>query len=67
MNHEYRKQGSLEDVFEWDIVNWSVALTFWNKHLQNSLVGARVLEIGARNGGLSLRLALNGADVIQFR
>lgn len=54
----------LEDIFEWDVVNWSVAIDFWKNHLHVPLNGAQVLEIGAHNGGLSLWLALQGANVI---
>lgn len=54
----------LEDVFEWDVINWSVAARFWERRLHGGLSGARALEIGARNGGLSLWLAWKGAHVI---
>ena len=54
----------LRDVFEWDVVNWSAALHFWQDHLQVELAGASALEIGAHDGGLSLWLAMKGANVI---
>jgi len=54
----------LEDVFEWDTTNWSTAARFWENHLNVRLAGASALEIGAHNGGLSLWLAMKGADVI---
>lgn len=54
----------LKDVISWDIKNWSVALTSWDKALSQLPVGAHALEIGAREGGLSLYLALKGCQVI---
>ena len=54
----------LRDVIEWDVVNWSTALLFWQDHLQVELAGASALEIGAHDGGLSLWLAMQGANVI---
>ncbi len=53
----------LDDVFEWDVVNWSRALRWWTPALQQ-LGGGRALEIGARRGGPSLWLALNGFEVV---
>lgn len=52
------------EVFEWDIVNWSVAANFWEKRLTRPLNEARVLEIGACDGGLSLWFALKGANCV---
>ena len=54
----------LQDVFEWDIVNWSTALQYWKDHLRVRLAGASALEIGAHDGGLSLWLAMQGANAI---
>lgn len=54
----------LRDVFAWDVINWSTALRFWQDHLQVELAGASALEIGAHDGGLSLWLAMQGANVI---
>lgn len=54
----------LKDVIEWDVKNWSKALTFWSDHVD---VKARVhtcLELGGRRGGLSLWLAVNTNIVI---
>lgn len=44
-------------IMEWDVVNWSRALPFWLKNTKLDLPNASCLEIGARNGGLSLWLA----------
>lgn len=67
----------VRDILEWDIETWSAALDFWESHVQICLQGAcraagdsgarylpRVLDIGARNGGLSLHWALKGFDVV---
>lgn len=53
----------LHDVIEWDVVNWSRALDFWrrNASLPPPL---SCLELGARRGGLSLWLALQGHNVV---
>ena len=48
---------------EWDTVNWSKLIDV----IESSgidLQGKKVLELGARNGGLSLYYALNGAEVL---
>lgn len=48
-----------KDVIEWDVVNWSRAVSFWPL---DELAGKslRVLELGARRGGLSLLFAQMG-------
>lgn len=55
---------SLLDFVEWDVRNWSVALDFWLAHSTQQLSGCAALEVGSRNGGLSLWMALQGANVI---
>ena len=50
------------DIVEWDVQNWSRAIDFWK--LPNDLRGKKVLDIGGRNGGLSLLFALMGANVV---
>jgi len=52
----------LRDIVEWDVPTWKRALSFWEQHASD-LTGTRVLEIGARNGGLSLYFALKGCRV----
>ena len=54
----------LEAIFEWDVAIWSRSLDLWERHLPAELDGSRALEIGARNGGLSLYLADKGATVV---
>lgn len=54
----------LNDVIEWDIVNWSSTIKFWENHSKPITEKSLVLEIGSRNGGLSLYAALKGAKVI---
>ncbi len=53
----------LKDVVEWDVENWSRALEFW-KERASLRVPSTCLEIGARRGGLSLWLALQGHNVV---
>lgn len=48
---------------EWDTRNWALAPRFWEDHTSVPLAGCRALELGSRNGGLSLWLARCGADV----
>ena len=54
----------LVDIFEWDVINWSRALASWEARIGTDLSGARALELGSRNGGLALWLALRGATVV---
>lgn len=54
----------LLDVFEWDIANWSRAALFWQSHSNQNPESGNALEIGARHGGLSLWLALQGMKVV---
>jgi len=51
-------------IIEWDVRNWSRAIPFWLSALPDSLEGKRALALGERNGGLSLMLALRGANVV---
>lgn len=55
---------SLADFVEWDAVNWSKALVFWNKHIDLNNKNYLCLELGGRRGGLSLWLAQKGNRVI---
>ena len=58
-----RKQ--LEEYLEWDIDTWKHALKYWDTVLESRpLQSARALELGARNGGLSLYLAHKGMSVV---
>lgn len=52
----------LDLYLEWDVVNWRRALAFLESDLQEGN-GRTALEIGGRNGGLSLLLAKYGWQV----
>lgn len=52
------------DIFGWDVRNWSRALALWDRVIAQSVRPELALEIGAREGGLSLYLALRGYSVI---
>lgn len=52
----------LSHVLEWDVATWCAALDLWKPYLAG-LEDRRVLDIGARNGGLSLFFALCGMQV----
>lgn len=54
----------LHDIIGWDIVNWSKALTYWEQHTELNKGQLTCLELGGREGGLSLWLALKGHKVI---
>jgi SAM-dependent methyltransferase len=58
------KSARIADFVEWDVRNWSGALDFWLAHTRQKLSNTLALELGSRNGGLSLWLALQGARVI---
>lgn len=50
------------DVVEWDTVNWSRAIDFWNVDGLLAAGASRVLDLGARGGGLSLLFAQRAAS-----
>ncbi len=52
-----------KSVVQWDIKNWSRAMSLWEKDLPDDLSGKKVLDIGGGGGGLSVFFALKGADV----
>jgi SAM-dependent methyltransferase len=54
----------LKDVIDWDIINWSRTIPFWEKNLDINGKNLSCLELGGRKGGLSLWLALKGNNVI---
>lgn len=54
----------ISEYIEWDVRNWSAALDFWSSESSQVLSHASALEIGSRNGGLSLWLASQGARVV---
>lgn len=52
------------EFIEWDVRNWSAALDFWSVHTSQKISECLALELGSRNGGLSLWMALQGARVL---
>jgi SAM-dependent methyltransferase len=52
------------EFIEWDVRNWSTALDFWRQHSRLEISKCSALELGSRNGGLSLWMALQGAQVV---
>ena len=52
-----------KDIIQWDINSWSKALAYWEKSIDWTTVN-NGLELGGRQGGLSLWLALKGKQVI---
>ena len=55
----------LDEIFEWDVDNWSKCLPYWEPWLTKlDRDTARILAVGERNGGLSLWFALQGFKVL---
>ena len=54
----------LDEIIEWDICNWSLILKYWENNTSIDLPKAKTIEIGGKNGGLSLWMALKGAKVL---
>lgn len=55
-------QNQMRTYVQWDVRNWSRAIDFWLATCgKGAFQGADVLEIGSRDGGLSLWLAEQGA------
>ena len=52
-----------KDIIEWDVRNWGKVIDFIEDS-QLEFKEKSVLELGARNGGLSLYYALKGAKVL---
>lgn len=59
-----KKLLNLNDIIEWDIENWSIALQYWEKNTSYDFSSISALEIGCHHGGLSLWAALHGAKVL---
>jgi len=53
----------LKDIFQWEVRSWSRALPFWERNLPKKRP-LRALGIGEREGGTTLWLALEGAEVV---
>lgn len=54
----------VQGIIEWDVLNWSQLLKYWQPIIEELPRDSKVLAIGERNGGLSLWLALLGFDVV---
>lgn len=54
----------LRDILQWDSENWSQPLRFWGEELREEKKALKCLELGCREGGLSLWLALKGYAVV---
>jgi len=57
-------QSNIAEFVEWDVRNWSTALDFWLAHTTQTIRACSALELGSRNGGLSLWMALQGASIV---
>jgi SAM-dependent methyltransferase len=57
------KKDIIKDIIQWDIKAWSKALSYWNCNVDWNKVNIG-LELGGREGGLSLWLALKGKRTI---
>lgn len=57
-------KGIVERCVEWDTVNWSKALVFWETHVDLNGRSLSCLELGSRRGGLSAWLAIKGNHVL---
>ncbi len=55
---------TLKDIIDWDIVNWSKAIDYWEKKINLYNKHFHCLELGGRKGGLSLWLAMKGNNVV---
>lgn len=54
----------LNDIIGWDVVNWSKAISFWERQADLERKPLKCLELGGHEGGLSLWLAQKGHSVI---
>ncbi len=53
----------IRDIIQWDVKSWARALAYWEKNL-GAVDTLNGLELGGREGGLSLWLALKGVNMI---
>jgi len=53
----------IKDFIQWDVRSWSKALYFWEENIAWDTI-QNGLELGSRNGGLSLWLALKGKTMV---
>lgn len=52
-----------KDIIGWDVKSWSGGLHFWEEHVEWPQI-RQALELGGREGGLSLWLALKGIPTV---
>ncbi|MFN9496606.1 MAG: SAM-dependent methyltransferase [Bacteroidota bacterium] len=52
-----------KDIIQWDVQSWSKALSYWDSKVEWNKI-QHSLELGGREGGLSLWLALKGKSVV---
>jgi len=52
-----------KDILQWDVKSWSKALDYWDNHIEWDKMKIGI-ELGGRQGGLSLWLALKGKETI---
>lgn len=52
-----------KDIIQWDVKSWSKALAYWDENINWDKV-QNGLELGGREGGLSLWMALKGKKVV---
>lgn len=57
------KNNLTKDIIQWDIKAWSKVLTYWNENIDWDTV-QNGLELGGREGGLSLWCALKGKRMV---
>lgn len=58
-----RAEHPMQSYVQWDVRNWSRAIDFWVTTCgSGAFQGAEVLEVGSRDGGLSLWFAEKGAS-----
>lgn len=52
-----------KDIIQWDIKSWSKAIVYWDSNIDWNKI-QNGLELGGREGGLSLWLALKGKTTV---
>lgn len=57
------KKELMKSIIQWDVKSWSEPLIYWEQHVDWSKV-CHGLELGGREGGLSLWLALKGIKTV---
>jgi SAM-dependent methyltransferase len=53
----------IKDIVAWDVSTWKSAIFMWDR-LFPEMTGKLALDIGARDGGLSLYFAIKGCNVV---